>query len=135
MPSVHANRKRPAGDIQGWLAALINTVYGLPGAGAAMTTALAAATNIATLRSGVEALAVHAKNKHFTRLLSHALQEAYDMRTFGASDSASDTAIAALTTTNTAAAATDLLYLTCTQYDATLGANYWGHHATMIAVP
>lgn len=129
--TLHRNQKSPANDIQGWIASLINIVMAQDGAGSAMVTAVAAATNIATLRSGIEALSVHKKNKDWLRQLSHALQFAHDMNLFGSSVSASNTAIAALTTVNTVSATTDLLYLLCGQDNSEHTSSYVGFHAPL----
>jgi hypothetical protein len=127
MPQLHQNITLPASNFQGWLATLINTVFGL--AGASMTTAVQGATNIATLREAIEDLSLHKKDEHFQRQLSHQLQAAYDL---GLMD---DADIAALTTINTASATTDLLYLVAGQYDSDYDANYYGFHAPFVTIP
>lgn len=132
--SLHAAQKTPNADIQGWLCQLINTVMALPGAGANLVTAVAGATNLETLCSRIldeSIVPIHRKDSYLARRLCELLQQAYELRLFGATDGASNTAIAALTTINTAAAATDLLYLTCTSYDARLTKELYGFHAPM----
>lgn len=136
MPTLHQNIKIPASDFTGWMASLINTVMGLPGGGAAMVTAIQAAADVATLRTAIENLAVHAKDKHFTRELSNMIASAHALRLFGATDSAAAVTIAALLTVNTADLQTDLLYLLAKQYDTTNNDKFrYGHHATFVTVP
>lgn len=100
-----------------WLADLINTTYDM--AGAQMLTQVQAATTLATLKSGLRAMSVHQQHKTYVEYLIGALQTASDMDLFGANLAAENAAIAALTTINTADAATDLLYLLARQYDTT----------------
>lgn len=100
------------------LAYLINIVFKLTGS--EMTTAVAAATSIDTLCSGIEGLTVKESEKRLLRQLSDALRFAYNRRQMDSTD------IAAFASINTVAATTDLLYGLCTQHNGELTATYKG---------
>lgn len=128
---LHQNEKVPASDFLGWMATLINTCFGL--AGSAMTTTVAAATDIADLRARIEALvpaAAHRQNEGFFRELSNLLQVAYNRGTIDNTD------IAAFTTINTVDASTDLLYQTVRRYNSVDYDNtYYGRWTPMVVQP
>lgn len=103
------------------LAYLINIVFKLTGS--EMTTAVAAATSIDTLCSGIEGLTVKQSEKQLLRELSDALRFAYNRRQMDSTD------IAAFATIATAGsvATTDMLYGLCTQHNGELDSNYKGN--------
>lgn len=101
------------------LAYLINIVFKLTGS--EMTTAVAAATSIDTLCSGIEGLTVKESEKRLLRQLSDALLFAYNRRQMDSTDIA-----AFLTVNSNPGATTDMLWGLCTQHNGELTATYKG---------
>lgn len=101
------------------LAVLINYCMKVTAAGTLLA-AVQGATTIDNLRSAIEALSVKESDRAWLRMLSLALQRAYDRRQMDATD------IAAFTTVNTASATTDVLYGLCRQHDSRFTNTYNG---------
>lgn len=104
-------------------AGLINIVMGLAPVAllAAVQSPAAAATAITDLETAILAITgLKEKDKHYLRLLAGNVRQCYEAGLITAAE------IVALTTVNTAAAATDLLYAIGTRYDSNIDNTFTG---------